>query len=114
MSKRNISRCTIPVKKAKDNMLFVKVTNGNMDYSREFKMNAFDIDSLEKELLPVYVEENISDRDTLKAEEEKVYKIDVTGVKSKVVFEIIQEKGGSSIGVSSKNKGSSDVEIRFK
>ncbi|MCL7749895.1 hypothetical protein [Halalkalibacter alkaliphilus] len=114
MSKRNISRCAIPVKRAKDNMIYVKVVNQNADFRRKFLINAYDKDSASKDLLPIYVGETVKDNDSLGAGEEKVYKIDVTDIKRKVVFEIVQERGGSGIGVSSKNKGPFNVEIRFK
>ncbi|MDT8862083.1 hypothetical protein N0O92_17880 [Alkalihalobacillus sp. MEB130] len=114
MAKRNISRCSVPVKRAKDNMLYVKVLNTSEAYSRNFKMRAYDKDAVSEESLPIYLDDKLIDKDKLGAGKEVIYVVDVENVKRKVVFEIIQEKGSSGIGVSSKNRGPVNVEIRFK
>ncbi|HZG59249.1 MAG TPA: hypothetical protein VEY68_01815 [Anoxybacillus sp.] len=113
MAKRNISRCSIPVKNGKRKLL-VKVKNSDNKNSRTFKLNAYDKDSVTKESLPIFLNDKPKNEDTLGPGSEKVYSIDVTNVKSKVVFEIIQEKGGSGISVSTKNKGPSSAEISLK
>jgi hypothetical protein len=113
MSRTNISRCTISTKKANDN-LYVKVKNKNEKLSREFNMNVYDKDSPTKELLPVYVDDQLTHLDTLDPGAEKVYKIDVSSVGRKVIFEIIQNSNGSGIKVSRNSKDPSFVELHIK
>ncbi|SFJ14680.1 hypothetical protein [Thermoflavimicrobium dichotomicum] len=113
MSKTNVSRCSIPTKEANDS-LFVKVKNKNETHSRQFNINVYDKDSPTKELLPVYVDDKLTHSDTLEPGAEKVYKVDVSSVERKVVFEIIQKSGGSGIKVSRNSKDPSSVELTIK
>lgn len=113
MSQTNVSRCTIPTKKGKNN-LYVKVKNKNEKLSRQFNMNVYDKDSLTKELLPVYLDDQLTHIDTLEPGAEKVYRVDVSSVDGKVIFEIIQKKGGSGIKVSRNNKSPASVELQIK
>lgn len=113
MANRNISRCSIPAKNGQEKLL-VKVKNSNDKTSRTFELNAYDKDSDTKESLPIFINNMPKNTDTLGPGSEQVYSIDATNVKRKVVFEIIQEKGGSGISVSTKNKGPSSVEISLK
>ncbi|WAH37530.1 hypothetical protein [Alicyclobacillus dauci] len=106
MSRTNVSRCTIP-KKKDDDSLYVKVKNNNETFSRQFNMNVYDTDSLTKESLPVYLDDQITLLDTLEPGAQKVYRIDVSNVKGKVVFEITQKSGGSGIKVSRNSKSPS-------
>ncbi|MBU5265652.1 hypothetical protein [Virgibacillus proomii] len=112
MSKTNVSRCTIP-KKKNNNNLYVKVKNMNENNSRKFDINVYDSDSPTKELLPVYVDKQLTHTDTLEPGAEKTYRIDVSSVGKRVVFEIAQKMGGSGIKVSRNNKSKS-VNIHIK
>ena len=91
MSKTNVSRCTIPAKKDTDN-LYVKVKNNNQKLSRQFTINVYEKDSSTKELLPVYVDDQLTRKDNLDPGAEKVYRVDVSSVEGKVTFEIMQER----------------------
>ncbi|PWW32558.1 hypothetical protein DFO73_101823 [Cytobacillus oceanisediminis] len=113
MAKRKVSRCSIPAKNGKENLL-VKIINSSEEKSRIFKLKAYDKDSETQESLPVFFNNKPKNEDTLAPGSEKVYSIDAAGVKRKVVLEIIQEKGGSGISVSSKNRGSSNIQITLK
>ncbi len=113
MAKRNISRCSIPVKNGKDTLL-IKLKNSNEKDSRTFKLNAYNKDSDTQESLPIYLDNKPTNADTLGPGSEKIYSIDAKNVKRKVVFEVIQETGGSGISVSTKSKGPSSVEISLK
>lgn len=113
MSRTNVSRCTIPTKKDNDN-LYVKVKNGNEQYSRQFEMNVYDKDSSTKESLPIYVDDQLTLSDTLEPGAQKEYRIDVSSVEGKVVFEIIQKSGGSGIKMSRNSKNPSTVELQIK
>ena len=113
MSKTNVSRCTLPTKKDNDN-LYVKVKNNNQKLSRQFTINVYSKDSSTKELLPVYVNDQPTHIDTLEPEAEKVYRIDVSSVQGKVIFEIIQKEGSSGIKVSTNNKNRSSAELHIK
>ncbi|KAF0818632.1 MULTISPECIES: hypothetical protein [unclassified Cytobacillus] len=110
MAKRNVSRCSIPAK-GKEKLL-VKIKNSSEENSRTFKLNAYDKDSETKESLSI--NDKPACQDTLGPGSEKVYTIDAAKVKSKVVMEIIQEKGGSGISVSSKNRGLYNALITLK
>lgn len=112
MSKTNVSRCTIP-KKKNNNNLYVKVKNMNENNSRQFNMNVYDSDSPTKESLPIYVDNQLTHTDTLEPGAEKAYRIDVSSVGKRVVFEISQKMGGSGIKVSRNNK-SKTVNIHIK
>jgi hypothetical protein len=113
MSKTNVSRCTIPTKKDTDN-LYVKVKNNNQKLSRQFTLNVYDKDSSTKELLPIYVDDQPTRKDTLEPGAEKDYRVDVSSVEGKVTFEIIQEMGGSGIKVSRNSKSPTSVELHIK
>lgn len=113
MSKTNVARCTIPAKKDSDN-LYVKVKNKNPKLNRQFTINAYRKNSPTKELLPVYLDDQSIRIDTLKPGAEKVYRIDVSSVQGKVIFEIVQKVGGSGIKVSRNNKNLSSVELHLK
>lgn len=113
MSKINTSRCTIR-KMDNNNDLFVEVKNLSENHSRQFTMNAYDKDLPTKKSLPIYVENELTQTDTLKPGGEKVYRIDASGVGKKVVFEIIQKKGGSGIKVSRNSKNPSSVVLHVK
>jgi hypothetical protein len=113
MSKTNVSRCTIPTKKGK-NHLYVKIKNGNPDLSRQFTINVYEKDSPIEESLPVYLDDQLIQKDSLDPGAEKRYKVDVSGIEGKVTFEIVQGKGGSGIKVSRNNKNPSSVEVQIK
>ncbi|AKG33876.1 hypothetical protein [Paenibacillus durus] len=113
MTQTNVSRCLIPTKKDSDS-LYVKVKNSNEQFSRQFNMNAYDNASSTKETLPVYIDDKLTLIDTLEPGAQKVYRIDVSKVAGKVIFEIIQKKGGSGIKVSRNNKNPSAVELQIK
>ena len=113
MSKTNVSRCTIPTKKDNEN-LYVKVKNNNQNLSRQFTINVYEKDSSTKELLPVYLDDQLTHKDKLNPGAEKVYRIDVSSVKGKVIFEIMQTKGGSGIKVSRKSNSPTTVEVEIK
>ncbi|MBM7587501.1 hypothetical protein JOC86_004074 [Bacillus pakistanensis] len=113
MSKTMVSRCTIKKKKNNDN-LYVKVKNQNLTLSRQITINAYTKDSSPKEFLPVYIDDQPAQQDTLEPEAEKVYRIDVSNIEGKVKFEIIQKKGSTGIKVSRNNKNSTSVEIQLK
>jgi hypothetical protein len=112
---RSVSSCKIPTNKSETN-LYVKIKNKNEQNSRQFKINVYDQDSPTKELLPVYVGDKLSHIDILGPGAERDYRIDVSGVESKVVFQIIQETSGSgaSMGSSKNSKGPAKVELRIK
>ena len=113
MSKTNVSRCTIPTKKANKN-LYVKVKNSSQNLSRQFTINVYDKDSSAKELLPVYLDDQLTHKDKLNPGAEKVYRVDVSNIEGKVIFEIIQKMGGSGIKVSRKSKNPTTVEVEIK
>ncbi|MBH8599749.1 MULTISPECIES: hypothetical protein [unclassified Thermoactinomyces] len=113
MSRKNVSRCTIPTKKCNDS-LYVKISNRNEKLSCQFNMNVYDKDSPTKELLPVYEDDQLKHSDILEPGAEKLYKIDVSKVGRKVVFEIIQKNGGSGIKVSRNSKDPSLIELQIK
>lgn len=113
MSRTNVSRCTIPTNKDNDS-LYVKVKNNNGKSSRQFEMNVYDKDSSTKESLPIYVDDQLTLSDTLEPGAEKVYKVDVSSVDGKVIFEIIQKTGGSGIKVSRNSKNPSTLELKIK
>ncbi|MRX72493.1 hypothetical protein GJU40_10080 [Bacillus lacus] len=111
MAKRNVSRCSIPA--GGKTSILVKVKN-SASQDRTFSMNAFDKDSETKEALLISLDGKEINTDKLAPGTEKTYKVDTASVKKKVSFEIIQEKGGSGISVSSNVKGPSNVEITIK
>ncbi|ASA21244.1 hypothetical protein [Paenibacillus donghaensis] len=113
MSRTNVSRCTIPTRKDSNN-LYVKIKNNNEKFSRQFNMNVYDKDLSTKESLPIYVDDQLTPVDTLEPGAQKVYRIDVSKVAGKVVFEIIQKTGGSGIKVSRNNKNPASVELQIK
>ena len=113
MSKSNVSRCTIPTKKANKN-LYVKVKNSSQNLSRQFIINVYKKDSSTKELLPVYLDDQLMPKDKLNPGAEKVYRIDVSSVEGKVIFEIMQTKGGSGIKVTRKSNSPTTVEVEIK
>ena len=113
MSKSNVSRCTIPTKKANKN-LYVKVKNSSQSLSRQFIINVYEKDSSTKELLPVYLDDQLMPKDKLNPGAEKVYRIDVSSVEGKVIFEIMQTKGGSGIKVTRKSNSPTTVEVEIK
>ncbi|MFM9278802.1 hypothetical protein [Paenibacillus jiagnxiensis] len=113
MSQTNISRCTLPAKKDSDS-LYVEIRNSNEKFSRQFNLNAYDKNSSEKESLPVYVDDQLTLKDTLEPGSQKVYRIDVSKVDGKIVFEISQTKGGSGIKVSRNNKNPASVVLQLK
>ncbi|WP_042351513.1 hypothetical protein [Bacillus massiliigorillae] len=113
MSKTIVSRCTITKEEDSDN-LYVKVKNTNQQLSRQFTINAYSKNSPKNELLPVYVDSEVTHEDTLKPETEKVYRIDVSSVKDQVIFEITQNEGSSGIKVSKSSKNPSTVELHIK
>ena len=97
----------------KNKNLYVKVKNKNEKLSRQFKMNVYEKDSPTKELLPVYADDQLTHKDNLNPGAEKVYRIDIK-CRGKVIFEIIQTKGGSGIKVSRNSKSPSSVELHIK
>lgn len=111
MSKRNVSRCTVSAKKEE---VIVKVINSNEQNSRQFTVNAYDKDVETNKPLQVYVDDKLIKKDKLKPGEEKLYKIQTANVKNKIIYEIVQEGSGGGIGVSTNNKGLSNVVIRLK
>ncbi|MDQ0218884.1 hypothetical protein ELQ35_10580 [Peribacillus cavernae] len=111
---RSVSSCTMPTKKAEDN-LYVKIKNKNEKLSRQLNMNVYDKDSPTKELLPLYINDELTHIDTLEPGAEKVYRIDVSNVENKVVFQIIQEMGpGVSVATRKNSKNPSTVELHIK
>ncbi|RFU64571.1 hypothetical protein [Bacillus sp. V59.32b] len=112
---RSVSSCKIPTKHSEDN-LYVKIKNNNQRLSRQITINVYDQDSETKDLLPVYVNDQLTHADTLEPGEEKLYRIDVSSVEKKVTFQIIQEMGGSGVSVVSKksSKNPSSVELHIK
>lgn len=112
MSRINVSRCRISAKG--NNNLYVKLKNKNETLSRQFKINVYDKDSSTKESLPVYRDDKLTHADTLAPGAEQNYRIDVSNVEGKVVFEIIQKNGGSGIKVSRNSKDPSSVELHLK
>ena len=112
MVNRNVSRCSIPAK-GKDEIL-VKIKNNNNESSRTFKTKAFDKDSQTNESLSIYLDGKLINSATLSPGEEKIFKVDTVKVLKKVSFEITQEKGGTGVSVSTKNKGPSSVVISIK
>jgi len=113
MSKTIVSRCTIHAEEDTDS-LFVKVKNKNQKTSRKFTINAYSKQSTSKELLPIYVDNQSTQIDTLEPEAEKVYRIDVSSVRGPVIFEIVQKEGSSGIKVSKNSKNPSLVELHIK
>ncbi|SDI70618.1 hypothetical protein [Alteribacillus bidgolensis] len=114
MAKKNVSRCSIPVRNGK-NELYVKIKNNTAaQKARKLAMKAYDKDSAEKESLPIYLNDKLIKSDILKYGEDKVYKIDVSNVSRKVVFEATQFSGGKGLSVSSKNRGFINAEIGIK
>lgn len=113
MSKINVSRCTIPTKKANKN-LFVKVKNSSQTLSRQFSIKVYDKDSPTKELLPVYLDDQLTQKDQLDPGAEKVYRVDVSNIEGKVIFEIMQKTSSSGIKVARKSKSPTKVEVELK
>ena len=113
MSNISVSRCKIPTEEGSDS-LYVKVKNMNKQLSRQITVNAYSENSPTKESLPVSVDNQPIHIDTLKPETEKIYKIDVRKVTGKVVFEITQKMGSSSIKTSKNSKTPSLVELHIK
>ena len=70
MSKTNVSRCTIPAKKANKN-LYVKVKNSSQNLSSQFTINVYKKDSSTKELLPIYLDDQLTQKDKLNPGAEK-------------------------------------------
>lgn len=113
MSNISVSRCKILSEEDTDS-LYVKVKNRNNQLSRQITVNAYSEKSPTKESLPVYVDNQPINIDTLEPETEKVYKIDVRNITGKVVFEITQKMGSSSIKTSKNSKTPSLVELHIK
>ncbi|RSL29069.1 hypothetical protein D7Z54_33185 [Salibacterium salarium] len=114
MSKKNVSRSSIPIRNGKTDMLVKIINDSTGNETRKLQMYAYDKDSEQKESLPIYLNDTRTHAATLKPGGEQIYRIDVSGVKKKVVFEAIQMKGGSGLSVKSKNKGTINAEIRIK
>ncbi|MFD2706503.1 hypothetical protein [Salibacterium lacus] len=114
MAKRNVSRSSIPVKPGKNEMT-VRLRNDSVNHqTRQLHINAFDKDDDQKEPLPIYHDGQKTNSVVLTPEQGKLYTIDATGVKRKVVFEAVQTKGGKGLSVKSKNAGNVNAEIRIK
>ena len=113
MSNTSVSRCTLNTEEDSDS-LYVKVKNKNPELSRQISINAYSKDPLTNESLPVYVDDQPTQIDTLAAETEKVYRIDVTSVKGQIVFEITQKMGSSGVKISKSSKNPSLVELHIK
>ena len=113
MSNTSVSRCTIPTQEDSDS-LYVKVKNKNEKLSRQITVNAYSKNSPTKESLPVYVDNQPTQKDSLEPETEKVYRIDVSNVKGQVIFEITQKNGSSGIKVSKNSKNPSTIELHIK
>ena len=115
MGKRSVSTSRIPTNPSQET-LTVTIKNSNQKYSRPFKLNVYDQDSETKEKLPVYLDDKRITEDTIEPSEEKEYKINVSNVDRKVVFQIIQENSGSGMkmGVSKSSNRPSNVEFQIK
>lgn len=113
MSKKSVSRCTISTQEDSDS-LYVKVKNMNPTLSRQIIINAYSKNSPNGESLPVFMDDQLTHTDTLEPETEKVYRIDVSNVTGKVVFEITQKMGSSGIKSSKSSKKPSLVELHLK
>ncbi|MCM3197150.1 hypothetical protein [Priestia megaterium] len=106
MAKRSVSRCAISAKNT--NNLYVTIKNTNEQFIRKFSVNVYDKESPIKTFLPIYLDDQLLNKDTLEPGTEKVYRIDVSNVKNKVIFEIIQEVSGSGISVATRKNNKSN------
>ena len=113
MSNLSVTRCKIPTEE-NSNSVYVKVKNTNQKLSRQITINAYSENSPTKESLPVYVDSQPTHIDTLEPETEKIYKIDVSNLKGKVIFEITQKMGSSGIRTLKNSKNPSLVELHLK
>ena len=113
MSNISITLCKIPTEENSDS-LYVKVKNMNQELSRQITINAYSENSPIKESLPVYVDTLPTQIDTLEPETEKTYRIDVSNLKGKVIFEITQKMGSSGIRTLKNSNNPSLVELHLK
>ncbi|WP_240377301.1 hypothetical protein [Bacillus piscicola] len=114
MPKKNVSRCSIPVKRH-EKKAFVKITNNNAnEEKRILSIAAYDKNDEDQKHIPIFVDQKRAETITLKPAEAKVCEIDVTNVAKKVVFECTQTGGGSGLSVSSRSSGPIHSEIGIK
>ena len=113
MSNISVSRCKIPTEENSDSV-YVKVKNVNQKISRQITLNAYSENSPTKESLPVYLDTQPTHIDTLEPETEKIYRIDVSNLKGKIIFEITQKMGSSGIRTLKSSKNPSFVELHIK
>ena len=113
MSNISVSRCKIPTDENSDSV-YVKVKNVNQKISRQITLNAYSENSPTKESLPVYLDTQPTHIDTLEPETEKTYRIDVSNLKGKVIFEITQKMGSSGIRTLKNSNNPSLVELHLK
>ena len=113
MSNISVSRCKIPTGENSDSV-YVKVKNVNQKISRQITLNAYSENSPTKESLPVYLDTQLTQIDTLEPETEKTYRIDTSNLKGKVIFEITQKMGSSGIRTLKNSKNPSLVELHLK
>ena len=113
MSNISVTRCKIATDGNSDSV-YVKVKNTNQEISRQITINAYSENSRTKESLPVYVDTQPTHMDTLEPNTEKMYRVDVSNVKGKVIFEITQKMGSSGIKTSKNSKNPSLVELHLK
>lgn len=113
MSNISVSRCKIPTDENSDSV-YVKVKNANQKLSRQITLNAYSENSPTKESLPVYLDNQPTHIDTLEPETEKLYRIDVSNLKGKVIFEITQKMGSSGMRTLKNSKNPSLLELHIK
>lgn len=113
MSNISVTRCKLPTEENSDSV-YVKVKNANQNLSRQITINAYSENSPTKESLPVYLDNQPAHLDTLEPETEKIYRIDVSNLKGKVIFEITQKMGNSGIKTLKNSKNPSLVELHLK
>nr|WP_144921163.1 hypothetical protein [Paenibacillus bovis] len=110
MSKTNISRCTVNAAE-KDNSLSVKVINSNKTESRQFDIKVYKKETPNKLLA---VTPNSKEENQLRPGAEKIYTIDTSTTKGKLIFEISQYSGGSGLKVSKNSNRKHSLEIHLK
>lgn len=113
MSNKSVTRCKIPTEENSDS-LYVKVKNMNQKNSRHITINAYGENSPTKESLPIFVDTQPTQIDTLEPSTEKMYRIDVSNLKGNVIFEITQNMASSGIKTSKNSKNPSLVELHLK
>jgi len=111
---RSVSSTTID-KNPGQSELFIKIINTNTEVARTLTLNVYDQDNTSNGYLPIYVDDQQIETDTIDPETARTYKVDVSKVARRVVLEIIRTDGsGSSFSMKQSSNAPSALEMHIR